>query len=58
MIFRLFDNFQAVGDFMCHVLLLFSPSPSIVLLLKWGIVKLPGPAGRDPGVDFCVVFYS
>ena len=30
-----------------------TPGPSVVLPLKWGIVKLPGPAGRDPGVDFC-----
>ena len=33
-----------------------TPGPSIVLPLKWGMRELPGPAGRDPGVDFCVVF--
>ena len=33
-----------------------TPGPSLVLPLRWGIIGLPGPAGRGPGVDFCVVF--
>jgi len=33
-----------------------TPGPSTLLRLRWGIIELPGPAWRGPGIDFLWFF--